>query len=80
MPTLAEILGGIDSVVKPAKKRMIDGLTNPLTYTDPPDPNVWKANFMRATGQNPDAVGATEQDWMRMQQPGLRHSTRGTRG
>lgn len=28
---------------------------------------LWKEMFMRQTGKNPDAIGATEQDWLRMQ-------------
>ena len=30
-------------------------------------PTAWKEYFMRATGQNPDAVGATQADWEAMQ-------------
>ena len=29
-------------------------------------PTAWKEHYMRATGKNPDAVGATEADWLRM--------------
>ena len=31
-------------------------------------PTAWKEYYMRATGQNPDAVGATAADWQAMQQ------------
>ena len=30
-------------------------------------PTLWKEYYMRATGKNPDAVGATEADWLNMQ-------------
>jgi len=30
-------------------------------------PTAWKEHYMRATGNNPDAVGATELDWLRLQ-------------
>lgn len=30
-------------------------------------PTAWKELYMRATGINPDAVGATQTDWMKMQ-------------
>lgn len=30
-------------------------------------PTAWKERFMRATGKNPDAVGATEEMWNQMQ-------------
>jgi uncharacterized protein (DUF2147 family) len=33
MPTIAELLGGIDSVVTPAKRRLADLLRNPADYT-----------------------------------------------
>jgi hypothetical protein len=29
-------------------------------------PTAWKEYYMRATGKNPDDVGATEADWLRM--------------
>lgn len=31
-------------------------------------PTLWKEQYMRATGQNPDAVGVTEAQWRQMQQ------------
>jgi len=34
-------------------------------------PTAWKELYMRMTGKNPDAVGATEADWKAMQQPRL---------
>ena len=34
----------------------------------PTHPTLWKEQYMRATGQNPDAVGATEAQWQQMQQ------------
>lgn len=34
----------------------------------PDHPTAWKEHFMQATGRNPDAVGATQEDWLRMQQ------------
>ena len=30
-------------------------------------PTAWKEEYMRATGSNPDAVGATQFDWLKMQ-------------
>jgi hypothetical protein len=30
-------------------------------------PTAWKEHYMRATGKNPDAVGATQSDWLKMQ-------------
>jgi len=30
-------------------------------------PTAWKEEYMRATGSNPDAVGATQADWLKMQ-------------
>ena len=30
-------------------------------------PTAWKEEYMRATGSNPDAVGATQSDWLKMQ-------------
>jgi len=33
----------------------------------PNHPTAWKEYYMRQTGINPDAVGATEDDWNRMQ-------------
>ena len=29
-------------------------------------PTAWKEHYMRATGTNPDAVGATQADWLKM--------------
>ena len=29
-------------------------------------PTAWKEYYMRQTGQNPDAVGATQADWLKM--------------
>jgi hypothetical protein len=34
----------------------------------PTHSTLWKEQYMRATGQNPDAVGATEAQWQQMQQ------------
>ena len=30
-------------------------------------PTMWKQRYLEVTGQNPDAVGATQTDWLRMQ-------------
>lgn len=41
-------------------------LPNGQMLKAPNHPTAWKEHYMRATGVNPDSVGATEQDWMRM--------------
>lgn len=34
----------------------------------PRHPTLWKEQYMRATGQNPDAANVTEEQWKQMQQ------------
>jgi hypothetical protein len=29
-------------------------------------PTLWKEHYMRATGTDPDSVGATEQDYLKL--------------
>ena len=63
MPTLAEILGGIDSVVTPTKRRLSDLLRNPLAYSQQALGNV--GDNMAQFSQN--ALKAQEgQDLTRM--------------
>ena len=69
MPTLAEILGGIDSVVTPAKRRLSDLLRNPLAYSQQALGNVgdnmaqFSQNALRAQeGQDLTRMGSVMGD------------------
>ena len=41
--------------------------TMPMSPLVPNRPVLWKAEYMKQTGRNPDIDGVTEGDWLRMQ-------------